>query len=78
MHNNRINETQDLLFKEMKRIDATENIDNASAKLEFNRAKALYNMSSCLIKTVNTNIAIMKLEKTTGTKYDKIIKKLGL
>ena len=76
--NNKIIETQELLFKEMKRIDDTDGLDSKEAELEFNRATALYNMSTSFIKAINTNITIMSLSKRTETKYDELMKKLGL
>ena len=76
--NSKIIETQELLFKEMKRIDNTDGLDSKEAELEFNRATALYNMSTNFIKAINTNITIMSLSKRTETKYDELMKKLGL
>lgn len=75
---NKIISVQDMLFKEMQRIDATENLESKEAKEEYDRATALYNMSSTFIKSINTNIAIMNLSKKTNTKYEKITKQLGL
>ena len=76
--NNRIIETQELLFKEMKRIDETDGLDSKEVQLEFDRATALYNMSTNFVKAINTNITIMNLAKRTETKYETLMKKLGL
>ena len=65
--NNKIIETQELLFKEMKRIDATEGLENEEAQLEFDRASALYTTSTCFIKAINTNINIRIITSTSGT-----------
>ena len=75
---NKIIEVQDILFKEMKRIDNTDGHTVKEAKLEFSRATALYNMSTGFIKTLNANLNIMNLAKRTETKYETLMKKLCL
>ena len=76
--NNKIIETQELLFKEMNRIDATDGLDNEEAQLEFDRASALYTTSTCFIKAINTNINIMNTARREEIKYEDLMKKLGL
>lgn len=75
---NKIIETQELLFKEMNRIDATDGLDKDEAQLEFDRASALYTTSTCFIKAINTNINIMNTARREEIKYEDLMKKLGL
>lgn len=79
--NNKIIEVQEMLFKEMKRLDDDKMIDfvnNKAAQQEFTRATALYNMSTGFIKTLNSNLTIMSLAKRNEQKYEDLMDKLGL
>lgn len=79
--NNKIIEVQEMLFKEMKRLDDDKMIDfvnNKAAQQEFTRATALYNMSTGFIKTLNSNLTIMNLAKRNEQKYEDLMDKLGL
>ena len=79
--NNKIIEVQEMLFKEMKRLDDDKMIDfvnNKAAQQEFTRATALYNMSTGFIKTLNSNLTIMNLAKRNEQKYEDLMNKLGL
>ena len=78
--NNKIIDVQEMLFKEMKRIDSDsfEANNKAQKQEEFQRATALYNMSTGFIKTLNANLNIMNLAKKNEGKYEDLMKKLGL
>lgn len=79
--NNKIIEVQEMLFKEMKRLDDDKMLDftnNKASQQEFARATALYNMSTGFIKTLNSNLTIMQLAKRNETKYEDLMSKLGL
>lgn len=79
--NNKIIEVQEILFKEMQRLDDNKMIDftdNRKAQQEFERATALYNMSTGFIKSLNANITIMNLAKKNGVKYEELMKQLGI
>lgn len=79
--NNKIIEVQEMLFKEMKRLDDDKMIDfvnNKAAQQEFTRATALYNMSTGFIKSLNANLTIMQLAKRNEQKYEDLMGKLGL
>lgn len=79
--NNKIIEVQEILFKEMKRLDddrMLEFVDNRKALQEFERATALYNMSTGFIKSLNANITIMNLAKKNDVKYEELMKQLGI
>ena len=79
--NNKIIEVQEMLFKEMKRLDDDKMLDftnNKASQQEFARATALYNMSTGFIKTLNSNLTIMNLAKRNEQKYEDLMNKLGL
>lgn len=79
--NNKIIEVQEMLFKEMKRLDDDKMLDftnNKASQQEFARATALYNMSTGFIKTLNSNLTIMQLAKRNEQKYEDLMSKLGL
>ena len=79
--NNKIIDIQEMLFKEMKRLDDDKMLDftnNKATQNEFARATALYNMSTGFIKSLNANLSIMNLAKREQTKYDELLKQLGL
>lgn len=79
--NNKIIDVQEMLFKEMKRLDNDKMIDfvnNKAAQQEFTRATALYNMSTGFIKSLNANLTIMNLAKRNSEKYEDLMSKLGL
>lgn len=78
--NNKIIEVQEILFNEMKTL-GSENFNYNDAKqtqTEFQKATALYNMSTNFIKTLNTNINIMNQAKRNEQKYEDLMNKLGL
>ena len=79
--NNKIIEVQEMLFKEMKRLDDDKNINinnEKESKLEFERATQQYNMATGFIKSVNSNITIMQLAKRNDERYEDLMSKLGL
>lgn len=79
--NNKIIEVQEMLFKEMKRLDDDKMLDftnNKASQQEFTRATALYNMSTGFIKSLNANLTIMNLAKRNEQKYEDLMDKLGL
>lgn len=78
--NNKIIDVQEILFKEMKRMDSDsfEYYDKSAKQTEFQKATALYNMSTNFIKTLNANLAIMNLAKKNEGKYEDLMSKLGL
>lgn len=79
--NNKIIEVQEMLFKEMKRLDDDKMLDftnNKASQQEFTRATALYNMSTGFIKSLNANLTIMNLAKRNGQKHEDLMDKLGL
>lgn len=77
---NKIIEVQEMLFKEMKRLNKDEfnSLDNKEKQQEFQKATSLYNMSTNFIKTLNTNIGIMNMAKRNEQKYEDLMSKLGL
>ena len=78
---NKIIEVQEMLFKEMKRLDDDKMLDfvnNKASQQEFQRATALYNMSTGFIKSLNANLTIMNLAKRNETKYEDLMEKLGM
>lgn len=78
--NNKIIEVQEILFNEMKRLDsaAFDYNDSKQSQQEFQKATALYNMSTNFIKTLNTNLNIMNLSRKNEIKYEKLLEELGL
>ena len=79
--NNKIIEVQEMLFKEMKRLDDDKMLDftnNKASQQEFARATALYNMSTGFIKSLNANLTILQLAKRNGQKYEDLMNKLGM
>ena len=75
---NKIIEVQDVLFQEMKRLNKKDFITNENSKKELERSTAIYNQTTNFIKAINTNIAIRNLARWEETKYDVLIKELGL
>lgn len=78
--NNKIIEVQEILFNEMKKLNSEDfySLDNKETQKEFQKATALYNMSTNFIKTLNTNIGIMNAAKRNEEKYESLMDKLGL
>ena len=79
--NNKIIEVQEILFKEMKRLDDNNIIDFNDEKktnMEFQRSTALYNTSTAFIKSLNAQLSIMNYAKREGSKYNDLMGKLGL
>ncbi len=80
-HNNKIIDVQEMLFKEMKRLDDDVMMsfaNNRAAQHEFQRANALYNTSAGFIKTLNANLGIMDRAKKSEIKYDVLMEQLGM
>ena len=75
---NKIIEVQDVLFQEMKRLNSKDFITDENSKKELERSTAIYNQTTNFIKAINTNIAIRNLARWEETKYDVLIKELGL
>lgn len=75
---NKIIEVQDVLFQEMKRLNKKDFITDENSKKELERSTAIYNQTTNFIKAINTNIAIRNLARWEETKYDVLVKELGL
>lgn len=75
---NKIIEVQDVLFQEMKRLNKKDFFNDENSKKELERSTAIYNQTTNFIKAINTNIAIRNLARWEETKYDVLIKELGL
>lgn len=75
---NKIIEVQDVLFQEMKRLNNKDFFTDENSKKELERSTAIYNQTTNFIKAINTNIAIRNLARWEETKYDVLIKELGL
>ena len=75
---NKIIEVQDVLFQEMKRLNKKDFLTDENSKKELERSTAIYNQTTNFINAINTNIAIRNLARWEETKYDVLIKELGL
>lgn len=75
---NKIIEVQDVLFQEMKRLNKKDFLTDENSKKELERSTAIYNQTTNFIKAINTNIAIRNLARWEETRYDVLIKELGL
>ena len=75
---NKLIEVQDVLFQEMKRLNNKDFITDENSKKELERSTAIYNQTTNFIKAINTNISIRNLARWEETKYDVLIKELGL
>ena len=75
---NKLIEVQDVLFQEMKRLNKKDFLTDENSKKELERSTAIYNQTTNFIKAINTNIAIRNLARWEETKYDVLIKELGL
>ena len=75
---NKIIEVQDVLFQEMKRLNKKDFLTDENSKKELERSTAIYNQTTNFIKAINTNITIRNLARWEETKYDVLIKELGL
>lgn len=76
--NNKIIEVQEILFREMKRLDDDEIMKGKSATIELARSTALYNQATDFIKAVNTNIKIIEVSKKANKRVEDMINYLGL
>lgn len=78
--NNKIIETQEILFKEMQRLDDDNmlDIDNKKTERELSRATAMFNVATVFMKSLNANMAIMNMAHKTGEKYESLMNKLGV
>lgn len=78
--NNKIIEVQEILFNEMKKLSSEDfySLDNKETQKEFQKATALYNMSTNFIKTLNTNLNVMSIAKRNEQKYEDLMNQLGL
>lgn len=75
---NKIIEVQEMLFNEMKSLSNSNNRDSKEVQQEFQKATALYNMSTNFIKTLNTNLNVMSIAKRNEQKYEDLMNQLGL
>ena len=75
---NKIIDVQDVLFQEMKRLNNKDFFTDENSKKELERSTAIYNQTTNFIKAINTNITIRNLARWEETKYDVLIKELGL
>ena len=75
---NKIIEVQEMLFNEMKSLSNSDNKDSKEVQQEFQKATALYNMSTNFIKTLNTNLNVMSIAKRNEQKYEDLMNQLGL
>ena len=75
---NKLIEVQDVLFQEMKRLNKEDFVTEENAKKELERSTAIYNQTTNFIKAINTNISIRNLARWEETRYDVLIKELGL
>ena len=62
----------------MKRLNNKDFFTDENSKKELERSTAIYNQTANFIKAINTNIAIRNLARWEETKYDVLIKELGL
>ena len=76
--NNKIIEVQEILFKEMKRLNEGNFLSDENANKELARSTALYNQTTNFIKAVNTQLSIMQIAKRNETKVETLISQLGL
>lgn len=74
---NNIITIQEMLMREMKRLDDKE-IMSANANNEIARSNALSNSALTYIKTVNLNIRIMEIADKNETTASIVRKELGL
>lgn len=75
---NKIIEVQEIIFKELKRLDEEDFLENDNLKKELDRSTAIYNQTTGFIKSINTNIKVMELAKRENTKMTEMTKILGL
>lgn len=76
--NNKIIEVQEMLFKEMKRLNDDSFMLDENSNKELARSTALYNQSTNFIKSINTQLSIMQIAKRNETRVENLISQLGL
>lgn len=74
---NRLLGIQELLFKQMQRID-DEKLSLEELNTEISRSNALSNNAMAFIKTVNVNIRVKELAEKYSIAEEKIKEKLGI
>lgn len=75
---NKLIEVQEIIFKEMKRLNDNKLLSTKEGKKEIERSTALYNQSTNFIKAINTNLKIMDVAKKTNKRVQDMNKLLGL
>ena len=78
MKTNKIIDVQEMLFRQMKRLDDDTKMLGENSRKEIARSTALYNQATGFIKAVNTNLKIMELAKKDQNRIKDITKYLGL
>ena len=74
---NRLLDIQEMLFRQMKRID-NEELTMEELQTEVSRSNSLSNNAMTFIKTVNVNIRVKELAEKYQADEKRINKELGL
>ena len=75
--NNNIIKLQEILMKEMERLDDNNKMEN-DAYEEIERSKAISGTASAYLKSVSTNIKVMETAEKYKINNSDLEKKLGL
>ena len=77
MEENRLIEMQEMLYRQMKRLDDDECIEKNGAK-EISRGNALSQTAVTYLKNVNVGIRITELAKKYKMEEEMLAKKIGI
>ena len=75
--NNKLNEIQEMLINQMKRLDNNE-IMKEDAKVEIARGNALSQNATTFIKSVNLGIRVLEISKKYDIQTNNLTRDLGL
>lgn len=75
--NNKIIDVQEMLFRQMKRLD-DDKLMSIESNMEIVRSNALSNQATTYIKAINTQMRIVESANKAGITKESLTKELGL
>lgn len=76
--NNNLIKMQEMLFRQMERLDNLDQAIGTNRAEEISRANALSQSAVTYLKSVNVGLRIIEVSKKYETKADTLSKKLGV
>ena len=76
--NNNLITMQEMLLRQMKRLDEMDDANGVNRQEEISRANALSQSAVTFLKSVNVGLRIIEVSKKFETDKDKLSKELGV